>query len=224
MFRCRGLAAFSFLVLLLSCGGQEKQALSTFFDAVQSGNKTALATVSTMAMPVDVQSWEIIEIGEESTETFELPELLRKVRDAKREVDYHAEKMGIFLDDNKIIHQRYETQTEKSPDAELTGDLAEHQKKWDELLQAETDFAEARKQARGAVEIELAAAGISIMGSAVNEHLEGEVAITQVQVSVNSGSEEKLYHFTVTTYDLFNTKNEIQQRPRWLIAAIQEQG
>ena len=62
MFRCRELAAFSSLILLLSCGGQEQQALSTFFDAVQSGDNTALAAVSAVEMPVKVQSWEIIEI------------------------------------------------------------------------------------------------------------------------------------------------------------------
>lgn len=221
MFRCRGLAAFLFLVLLLSCGGQEEQALSGFFDAVQSGDNTALAAVSVMEMPVDVQSWEIVEIGEESSETFKLPELLRTVRDAKREVDYHAEKMGIFMDDNKAIHGRYEAQIEKDPEAELKGDLAEHQKKWKELLQVEKDLAETHKKANRAVEIERAGAGVSLMGSAVNEHLEGDVAIKQAQVNVNTGSEEKVYLFTLKNYNLFNTKNQIQQRSRWIIADIQ---
>lgn len=220
MFRCRGLAAFSFLVLLLSCGGQEQQALGTFFDAEQSGDNTALAAVSVVEMPVDVQSWEIVEIGTESTETFNLPELLRAVRDAKREVDYHAEKMGIFMDDNKSIHKQYMDQLEKDPEAEFEGDLAEHQKKWEELLQVEKDLAATHKQANRAVEIERACAGVSLMGSAVNENLEGDVAIKQAQVNVNSGSEEKVYLFTLKNYSLFNTKNQIQQRSRWIIADI----
>jgi hypothetical protein len=222
MFRCRGLATFLFPVLLLSCGGQEEQALGVFFDAAQSGDNTALAAVSVMEMPVDVQSWEIVEIGEESTEDFKLPELLREMRDAKREVDYHAEKMGIFMDDNKSIHGQYIAQIEKDPEVELEGDLAEYQKKWEELLQVEKGLAADHKQANRAVEIERAGAGVSLMGSAVNEHLEGDVAIKQAQVNVNTGSEEKLYIFTLKNYSLFNTKNQIQQRSRWIIADIQE--
>ena len=224
MFRSRGLVALSFFILLLSCGGQEQQTLGLFFDAVQSGDETARATVSAVEMPVKVQSWEIIEIGEQSTAPFALPELLKKARNAKRETDYHAEKMGIFIDDNRATHERYKNQMNHDPDAELKGDLVEHHEKWEELIQEEKELAAAMKQANRDMELERNAAGISLMGAAVNENLDGDVATNEVLVNVDTGTGEKRYRFTLKNYSLFNTKNQIQQRSRWTITDIQEQG
>jgi hypothetical protein len=222
MFRCRELAAFSSLILLLSCGGQEQQALGTFFDAVQSGDNTALAAVSAVEMPVKVQSWEIIEIGEESTRPFALPELLTKAREAKRECDYHAEKMGIWIADHKANHERYMNRKNHDPDAEFTGPLAEHHEEWQVLCQKEQELQETFKSANRDVELERAAAGISLMGAAVNEFLDGDVAIKEALVKVDTGSGEKEYRFTLKNYNLFNTKNQIQQRSRWTITDISE--
>ena len=76
------------VALLVSCAPPEQGVLNTFIGAVQAGNEDAVASVSVVTFPGKVTSWELVELGPESTEPFGLAGLYEEVASLKKEV-YH---------------------------------------------------------------------------------------------------------------------------------------
>jgi hypothetical protein len=188
-------------------------------NAVQAGDEAARAAVSTVDFPGEVGSWEIVEISPESTGPCQLQELRNKLRAANQDVEFHAQKYGNFLDDNKGVYQQYKARIDKDPDVELRGELAEFKAKLDELDKEEKLLEQALKDATGEMNKRKAAAGISLMGATVTNDFDGDVATMEAVVNVN----EKPYTFLLQKYNLVNKANQSTPRSRWIIADIKEQ-
>jgi hypothetical protein len=220
MLRYRELVIFVALACLFSCGGGETQAIKTFMSAVQAGDEAAQAAVSTVDFPGEVGTWEIVEVSPETTVPCQLPELREKLRAANQDVDYHAQKFGNFLADNKDLRERYESQIAKDPDYEFKGELAEYKAQWDELSQEEKRLAQIAKDTANEMDKKKAAAGISLMGATVTDDYDGDVAVKEAVVRVN----DELYTFTLSKYNLVNQVNQSRPRSRWIISDIKKQG
>jgi hypothetical protein len=204
--------------VLLSCAGPETQAINTFMNAVKNGDDAARAAVSTADFPGDVGTWEVVELSPETTVPCQLPELREKLREANRDKEFHAQKYGIFLNDNKEIHQQYLAQMEKDPDAELKGRLAEYKEELDKMDQEEKRLAQLVKDINGELEKSRSAAGISLMGATVTDDFEGDVGVIEASVLVD----DQPYTFTLRKYNLINTANQSSPRSRWIISDIKQ--
>jgi hypothetical protein len=221
MLRHRELLVFLGVACLLSCGGPDKQAINAFFSAVESGDEKARAAVSSVDFPGAVESWEIVEVVKEvTTVPFALPELREQVRVAQTEVDFQAQKYGIFLDDNKRLHQQYKARLASNPDFEFKGELAEFKEELDALNEEEKRLKSELDESNRRMEAERNAAGISLMGASVTGDFDGEVDVMEYSVRVN----DKPYKFTLSKYNLVNKVNQMKPRSRWVITDIQEQG
>jgi hypothetical protein len=217
--------ASAFIVLVLvSCGGPDQQALNTYFKAVRNKDKPAMAAVSAVDFPETVQSWQIIEIGPESVTPSPLKGLRRTLREANMDLKYIAEKDYLFLSDNQHLYRRHKAQIEKNPDAEFKGELAEFHQEFQEIRKKGEEAEQAVEKATREFEREKLAAGISLMGATVTDDLDGEVLTKEARVNVKTPAGEKIYLITLKNYNLVNQQNQSKMRSRWIIAEVKEQG
>jgi hypothetical protein len=210
------------LVILVSCGGQDQQALNAYFKAVVSGDNAALAAVAAVEFPEKVQSWEILEIGSESAAPFQLKDLTRKKREAEIDMKYIAEKDYLFLSDNQHHYRRYKAQLEKDPDAEFEGELADFHQEFVEIREKAKESEKILETANREFEREKLTAGISLMGSTVTTELDGEVLTKEAKVKVTTSTGDKSYQITLKNYSLVNPQSQSKARSRWIITDVAE--
>lgn len=225
MFRFRHLWVFLVLTLLFACGGGSERLIAQFFSAAEAGDEATLYAISRVEFPGVVESWEILETGQELTGPFQLPELRRKVSEAKRELDFFQQKEANFLNDNEESYQEYNALIAEESEKEFSGALAEFQQKYEELLGEGEKFAKAFEEANQEMEKEKSAASISMMGGTVTDKFDGEVTAREVLARVTTQEAgEKTYVFSLRKYNLVNTQTTARARSRWIIADIQERG
>jgi hypothetical protein len=209
-----GAIVFSFL----SCGGPEKGAIDTFLKAVKDKDDAARGAVSSVGFPGEVSSWEVVDMGAEATETFRLPELRRKIRDAKGDLDTHIEKRGYFMRDNVRLYREHEARLKENPEAQFKGELAEFDGEWQKILQEEQELDGKMQEANAEMQRERSTATISLMGGTVTEALEGEVLVREALVNVD----ETPYKFKIRKYDLVDKTTKNKPRSRWIVTDIQK--
>ena len=107
----RNLRKMSFavaIIVLTSCSGQEQRVLSNFFQAVQGGDETAVSRLSLTAFDGGVESWELIEIGTESVEPFELPAIHEQLMKKRSEVRVANEINANYAGDHRALFAAYQ--------------------------------------------------------------------------------------------------------------------
>lgn len=225
MCRYGRLLVFSAMVCSLSCGGQEQKAIDTFLGAVQSGDEAARSAVSRVGFDEAFESWNVVEVGPESTEPFRLPELRRTAQEAKSDLDLQDEKNAYFIRDNRDIYERYQAQLQKDPDYQFKGDLAKFHEEWQERSEEQKRLEAELERVTTEMQRERATAAISLMGGSVTDDFEGEVAVREARVNVVHGEGgETPYRFTLRKYNLVNKTTNHSPRSRWIITGILEQG
>lgn len=224
MLRGKGFLLSIAFVMLVSCGGQDREALNTYFKAVSIGDNAAMAAVSAIEFPEKVQSWQIVTIGPESIEPFPLKDLSRALSEAKIDFQYIAEKDYLFLSDNQHHYRRYKAQLEKDPDAEFTGELAEFDEEYQDIRKKAEEAERVYEKANREFEREKLAAGISLMGGMVTTELDGEVLTKEAEVDVTTPGGQKSYRLTLKNYNLTNQQSQSPIRSRWIITGVEEKG
>ncbi len=223
MHRTRDLVVFSALICLLACaGGEEKQILSRFFTACGSGDNATVASVSLVGFPTKCESWEVVRVDEETTEPFRMPDLRRKLAEAKQERDIQYEKGKYFLEDNYGDIDEIQIQLEKNPDYEFKGKLAEIRAEWDKVVQERKDLERKVQVLNRELGKELKVAQMSLMRDMDVQKLNGEVLAKDVLVNIESESGKNAYTFTLQKYDLIDSASGRSIPSRWIIVAIGE--
>ena len=129
------LSVLFFSALGLSCTPPEQNTLTQFVSAVQAGNETAASQVSLVDSPAEFTTWEIGEIGPESSEPFPLMELLERKAAADEELKAMIKKNDAYIQENEALYIKYKPQKDKDPDTEFEGEL----KAFDETFSARMD-------------------------------------------------------------------------------------
>ena len=156
------LALFSIAALGLSCSGQPgEQALTAFGNAVQAGDEDAAAQVSLAEFPGKVSTWEIVEIGPESSEPFPLIKLIEERTAMVKELEVMVEKTTVFLQDNEELYYEYRPRKNKDPETEFTGELKEFDEGFSALMKEQTDQDRKIKDAVNAIDALKKAAALS---------------------------------------------------------------
>ena len=219
MVRYGNLMVVAFVLNFLSCAGQEQGAIDNFLKAVRDKDDAARGAVSSMDFPGEVSSWEVVDMGTESTEKFQLPELQRMVQATKSDYDAHLEKRGYFMRDNARIYKEHQSKLAEDPDFQFKGELAEFDEQWKKSLQEEQELEGKMKEANAAMQRERSAATVSIMGGSVTETFEGEVLVREALVNVDDAP----YKITIRKYDLVDKTSNNKPRSRWIVTDIQKQ-
>ena len=213
------LALFSIAALGLSCSGQPgEQALTAFGNAVQAGDEDAAAQVSLAEFPGKVSTWEIVEIGPESSEPFPLIKLIEERTAMVKELEVMVEKTTVFLQDNEELYYEYRPRKDKDPETEFTGELKEFDEGLSALMKEQTDQDQKIKDAVKAIDALKQAAALSTNTPGLGTKFEGDVLEREAKVKLD----DKDYTITLKQYALINTEHNIRPMTRWIITDIRQ--
>lgn len=222
MGRIRILLVVSIVGLVICCSGGEQQILKTFFVAVQGGDNATLSGISVARFPGTVSSWEILEVGPESTAPFTLSAKSEEFLKAEEAVEEAKKESEAFVAANAERAAEYQKRIATNPDYEFKGDMAEFQSEWKAKLEAQKQLRAKLEKARREVN-ELRDAAALSLNTVVNDNFEGDVRGKTIRLKVNDGSEDKIYSFTIQRFELSDTERNLTPMSRWVITEIQEQ-
>ncbi len=227
MLRLKDLVVSSIVLCLPACsGGTEKTLLSSFFMAVRSGDNATIVAMSLVAFPGEpgeFESWELIEIGAETSEPFGLSELRAKVVEARTERDFQFEKGKHFLEDNYDAIGKIQIKLDEEPSFKFDGELGEVQTEWENIIQQRKILERSVQEINREAQNEAKLVNMSLMVDTDIANTEGNVMKKEVLVTVRAGAEEKPYSIALQRYDLTEPEGTRPLRSRWIIVAIQEQ-
>ncbi|TDI43034.1 MAG: hypothetical protein E2P02_12065 [Acidobacteria bacterium] len=219
MLRLKQYAGLLVILLSVSCSGGEQEVVNSFLAAIQSGNEAAAKAVSVVEYLEKVESWEIVEVGAESTEPFALAELDDKRATLSRERRLVTEQNDYFLQDHKDAFEEYEAKTKDEPDYEFSGEMAEFQKEWEERRSKQEEGDRVAIGLGNEISRLRSAAGLSVNVS-VNAKFVGEVFGKKLTLRVNDGSTEKTHTFTLRKFNIVDTTRNLSPIGRWVITDI----
>lgn len=217
----RAAAILALLALAVSCTGPEKEIVDTFLTAVRDGQEKVVRAVSLVDLPdADVQSWEIVEVGPESTEPYRYEELRQAYFDANEAWESKNDDNDQFLNADVDKSLRYREKMKTDPDYQFTGAMAEYQKEWEardaeakELGQKVVKADEALKKEKDAIYMSA--------NMAVKDSFEGDVSVKNVRVNVNGDSGSKTYTLTLRKYNVVDSETGITPMSRWIVTEVE---
>jgi hypothetical protein len=213
------------VTFLLSCGGSDQQVLNKFFAATRAHDNATVAAVSLIALPDDleVQSWEVVEVRAATNEPFRLPELSRTVEEAKTARDDQFEEFSRFRLANYDDLMKIEERLDRDPEYEFKGGLAEIRAEYEGFREERRKHEYRLRDIQQEIEEEKKPATKSLMSSTEIEKFAGEVLTKDVLLTIETGSGEKPYLFTLRKYNLTNQDSGFTPPSRWIITNIEEQ-
>lgn len=212
----------SALALLFSCSGGDEQLVKTFLTAVQGGDETTRAGVSLVKFPGSVTSWEILEVGPETSEPFPLAAVRQELTELEKKSAFQQERHANFLADNAKKVEEIRKLVQSNPDHQFSGEMADFKAEMDSRMEErkalDVQLGELRRRITGLQE----GAALSL-STVVNPNFEGEVKGKTVRLKVNDGSQDKIYTFMLRRYELSDKERNLTPIPRWIITEIEEQ-
>ena len=203
----------------LSCTGQPgERELTAFGNAVQAGDEAMAAQVSLVEFPGKASTWEIVEIGPESSEPFPLIKRIEERTAMAKELEAMVEKTNVFLQDNEELFYEYKPRKDKDPETKFTGKLKEFDEEFSALLKTQTDQDQKIRDAGKAIDALKKAAALSTNTPGLGTKFEGDVLEKKAKVKFDN----KDYTVTLKLYALVNTEHNIRPMTRWIITDIQE--
>lgn len=224
MLRLKDLVVSSTVLGLLACsGGEEQQLLNRFFMACRSGDNATIASVSQVGFPGEgCESWEVLEVGEGTSEPYRLKDLKQQLDEAKKERDVQFEKGKYFLEDNYNDIEKIQLRLDNEPDYKFTGKLGEVQAEWEKIMADRKTLERNVQDINRNVERETKLAKMSLMVDAPITKLDGNVLTKKINVNVTQEGQVKPYTFTMMRYELTNPENNVSPKSRWIIVGIDE--
>ena len=213
------LALSSIAALGLSCSSQpEQRVLTMFVNAVQAGDQAAAAQVSLVEFPGEVSTWEIVEVGAESSEPFKLAELQEERAAMVRRLEAMVERNDVFLQDNEELYYEYKPRKDEDPEATFTGRLKEFDEEFSARMEEQNALDQAIDEAGDAIDALKKAAALSTNTPGLGTSYDGDVLAREAKVKFD----DKDYTVTFKQYALVNTEHNIRPVARWIITDISE--
>jgi hypothetical protein len=209
-------------ILLPACGGgdTEEAVVGSFFSAVQKGDQAGIARVSLASFDGKPQSWEIVELGQESEGPFELADLEAQLQAKRDELSAQRDGNSKFISDNLDTYEAYKKQYAENPSAPFKGALLafheELQERQGRLAQLQADADQLALDVKA-----LTNAATLSLSTPVSASFEGQIKVKPVQVRVNDGSGDTTYTVVLHRYELVDTDQNRTPTARWIIAEIQ---
>ena len=213
------LALASIAALGLACSSQpEQQVLTNFVNAVQAGDDAAAAQVSLVEFAGDVSTWEIVEVGPESSAPFQLAKLTEERSEMVKELEATIEKNDEFLRDNEELYYEYKPKKDEDPEATFTGKLAEFDEEFTARIDGQNALDQKIRDAGEDIDALKKAAALSTGTPGLGSSYDGDVLSKDAKVKFGG----KDYTVTLKQYALINTEHNIRPVARWIITDIRE--
>jgi len=211
------------LACLWGCGRPEQATIEQFFLAVRSDDSATVAAMSAVSAPGRVESWQVVEVSSESTESFALPGLLVRLEAAEKERDAALEEGREYLADHETALDEIIRQEKQDAEFKFSGKLGVIQEEWSKRVEerkaTEHDFAEIER----AVNTETRLATKSVVRQVTIENLDGDVSVTEMLLMLKlEDADEKPYTMTLRKYELSSPQGDRPETSRWIIVDLKE--
>ena len=206
----------------VACVGPEEEILERYLLASQRGDSPTVAALSMVAFPEDdVQSWNILEIGELRTEPYTVPVLRETVRLVEGERDAQFRVFGDFRKENYESLRRIQVRVREESDYHFSGRLGELQDEWDAFRVERREVVAKLHAAEIAFEREIRRVNKSLQRESSPEYLTGEMLLKNARVRVTTEVGDGQFDFTLTQYALKNQFDALVPA-RWIITAVKK--
>ena len=213
------LALASILALGLACSQPEQRVLTTFVNALQAGDEAAAAQVSLVKFPgEEVTTWEIVEVGPESSAPFQLANMQAERAKKVKQLESMIERNDLFLQDNEELYYKYKPRKDKDPEATFEGKLKEFDEELTARLEEMNALDQEIKDAGEELDRLKKAAALSTNTPGLGSSYDGDVLAREATVKFN----DKNYTVVLKQYALVNTEHNMRPVARWIITDIRE--
>ncbi|MFW6140310.1 MAG: hypothetical protein ACOC5S_03025 [Acidobacteriota bacterium] len=208
------------IFMIHSCtSNPEKTLLDRYFHAMDFNDSNTLSTIAIEPADFEFDSWGIVNVTEEYTETFELPELDKKGKELKKKLDDHTvETLNVRdeVDAAKFEMERRRTRANINK-------FDEAEEKYNKLYEENKELRKEYNEVRDAADREEETALFSLGGdfSQVRQ-FEGDVHKKEVEVKVQRNGEEANYKIYMRRYELKDPTTNITHSGRWIILRFEK--
>ena len=205
--------------LSVGCAGPEQEVLDRYLEATQRGDNETVAALSMVALPEEVESWNILEISDERRDPYLVPELRQIVETAEDERDAQFKVFGEFRRENYETLRRISARARVEPDYHFPGQLGELQDRWEGFRQERREVVAKLHEAEIALEREMRRVNKSLQREWSPEYLTGVALRKDARVRVTTAAGDGHYTITLTQYELKNQFDALV-RARWIITEV----
>ncbi len=211
------------LACLWACGSPEQATIEQFFRAARSDDSATVAAMSAVSAPGPLESWEVVDVSSESTESFTLPGLLVRLEAAEKERDAALEEGREYLADNETALDEIIRKQKQDSEFKFSGELGEIQEEWSKRVEERKATEREFQELERAINTETDLATKSVIRQVTIENLDGDVAVTEMLLMLKFTDDgEKPYSVTLRKYDLSASESDQTERSRWIIVDINE--
>jgi hypothetical protein len=219
----KSLSAIGVILLLFalqSCTSHpEEGLLKRYFSAIALNDVTTMSTMALEPISMDVESWQIINVSNETIEPAKLPEMNKKELELKKKVE---ESVGITLDaKDELLDAEYERDQARTRSARRAAEkkVKELQANYDEIYanhqNLQTEYNEAKADTAREEQITSFSLGAGDISNI--RDLTGSVHSKEVEVRVVGKEETKNYKLYLRMYDLKDEVLNVHRRGQWKI-------
>ena len=210
------------LACLWACGSPEQSTIDQFFRSAQTNDPTTLASMSAVGPPVEVESWKVVEVSSRSTEPFTLPELVDRFEAATKERDAAIEANKKYFEDQPDALERIIPKLREDSEYKFRGKLGEIQEEWLRLIEERREKEGTFQKLKRAVRKETGIATKSVVRQVDVENLDGDVAVTEMLLSLKPRDGDELpFKAVLRKYRLSEPESDRIELARWVILDIE---
>jgi hypothetical protein len=208
------------MFMIHSCTSHpEKALLDRYFHAMSLNDLNTLSTMAIEPADFEFDSWEIVDVTEEYSEPFKLPELDKKEKELKEKVeDSTIETLNARdeMDAAKFEMERRRTRANINK-------FNEAEEKYNKLYEAhkelQKEYNDVKEAADRTEEIALFSLGWDFPQV---RQFEGDVNKKEVEIKVHRNGEEANYKVYMRRYELRNPATDITHTGRWIIIRFEK--
>ena len=203
-----------------ACGHPEKSVVDNYFNAVRAKDNQTLSSFATVRFEKPVESWDVKDTIEETSEPMPLPGLIEKLKQAEAEQAANTKEARAYnLDHFSEIDQARDLRTKGRP---VPARIAPVAARWEEFNQKDREAKKAVAEAREAVEKEKRNMALSVGTTDGLDSIKGEVKTKRIAVDVTIEGQTQPYVMTLKRYEAEREEGPRIQS-RWMIQSLQPQ-
>jgi len=212
------------LVLASSaCAPAEKSVVDQYFRAIQANDNQTLTSFAVVNFDKPVDSWKIIQAGEENRSPATLPALAKQAKEVAAELAANKKEYNTyFLDHPSEVEEVRELK--KQEDAKIPSKLQQVADDWEQFSQKEKELKSTLAEIKDALAKEKKNVTLSV-GQVDNlDTLSGERITKDIDIEVVSEGQTAAYVMTLRRYELEDDQSGRRMMSRWVIYDLQPQG
>jgi hypothetical protein len=210
----RGLVVALSLSWTFGCGSQEKSLVDRYFNAVRAKDHQTLTSFAAVAFDKPVESWKVLNVGEERRAPAMLPELLAKTKDVEAQLAANKKAAAAYNNEHYAQLEKVDALKKGAP---VPGALAGVAAEWDKLKQKDKELKRALGAARDALEKEKRSMALSVGPLTDLESLTGQMVAKQLDLELVLKDEKpQPYVMMLRKYELVR-QGGAKVMSRWVV-------